>query len=219
MKLLANFLPILIIYLIATYTPEAARFAHTSLGKLFAIIVILFYCSFDITSGLLVCAVVIVYYQSDYVESFEPMIKEGFEGGETDIVDEPNDSLQYDGALLDNSSSQDNEIIDFEMLPDAYPLEPTQQIVFDKTAKEFRQQFCKNGHLVHKGQIVKPEMSEHVFPEIVQADFHKCNICDPACSFNIRERNITAEEDLIKPKSSNDWFDKVWDNLQNSFRM
>ena len=105
------------------------------------------------------------------------------------------------------------------MLPDAYPLEPTQQIIHDKTAKEFRQKFCKSGHLVHKGQIVKPEMAQHVFPEIEQADFHKCNICDPACSFNITERNMRTEEDLIKPKSSNDWFDIVWDNLRKSLQM
>ena len=230
MKLLANFLPIIIIYLIATYTPEAAIFAHTSLGKLFAITVILFYCSFDIITGLLVCAIVIVYYQSDYVESFEPVIepsvdipsnenqKEGFDiieiVEEVDIV-----NLSSDDSSSQKINIENNEIVDFELLPDAYPLEPTQKIILDKTAKQFRKQFCKKGHLVHKGQIVKPEMSEHVFQEIEQDDYHKCNICDPSCKFNIIESNIRDEEDLIKPKSSNEWFETVWNNLRESLKL
>jgi len=59
---------------------------------------------------------------------------------------------------------------------------------------------------------VKPEMSEHVFPEVKQGSFHKCNICDPACSFDLDL--IEKEDELVNPKSSNEWYDQVWANMR-----
>lgn len=51
---------------------------------------------------------------------------------------------------------------------------------------DFRQKNCANGELVYKGNAVKKDMMEHVFPEITFADT-KCNPCDPTCAFNIIE--------------------------------
>lgn len=68
--LLLNFLPMVILYLIATYSPEIAKWSHTLLGKAVAVAVILFYTFSDILTGLLACALIIFYYQTDYVEGF-----------------------------------------------------------------------------------------------------------------------------------------------------
>ena len=206
MKLLLNFLPMVILYLVATYSEDVAKWSHTVLGKTIAVGIILLYSFFDIVSGLLACALVIFYYQSDYVESFvKGEIKEETKDGYTSI------SLKETRAILLDVTDKETP---GERLEDAYPLTPTVEVVYDKDVDHFRQKHCKRGHLVHKGQIVKNEMAEHVFPEVKQDSFHKCNICDPACSFDLDL--IDKEDELVNPKSSNDWYDQVWANMRST---
>jgi Na+/H+ antiporter NhaC len=78
LKLVVNFVPIILLFLLVTYTPEFVKFSHSILGKAFAVILILFYVKLDFILGLFVCALVIFYYQTDYVESFNNMLNEGF---------------------------------------------------------------------------------------------------------------------------------------------
>jgi hypothetical protein len=189
MKLLLNFLPIIIIFLLVTYSIEMAQWSHTILGKLAAVLLILFYTRLDILSGLVVCALVILYYQSDYVEGFIPQSEtEAFTLPEVD-----NDVSDEVDPLAD---------VSLEILEDAYPQSPTTAITYDSKVKTFRQKNCSKGHLVHKGQIVNNEMAEHVFPEIEQNDFHKCNICDNTCDFNFIDQKIKAQDELMKPRSA-----------------
>lgn len=195
-----------ILYLVATYSEDVAKWSHTVLGKTIAVGIILLYSFFDIVSGLLACALVIFYYQSDYVESFvKGEIKEETKDGYTSI------SLKETRAILLDVTDKETP---GERLEDAYPLTPTVEVVYDKDVDHFRQKHCKRGHLVHKGQIVKNEMAEHVFPEVKQDSFHKCNICDPACSFDLDL--IDKEDELVNPKSSNDWYDQVWANMRST---
>jgi hypothetical protein len=196
-----------ILYLVATYSEDVAKWSHTVLGKTIAVGIILLYSFFDIVSGLLACALVIFYYQSDYVESFvKGEIKEETKDGYTSI------SLKETRAIL--LDVNDKEGSTGERLEDAYPLTPTVEVVYDKAVDHFRQKHCKRGHLVNKGQIVKNEIAEHVFPEVKQDSFHKCNICDPACSFDLDL--IDKEDELVNPKSSNDWYDQVWANMRST---
>jgi hypothetical protein len=112
----------------------------------------------------------------------------------------------------------------FETLTDAYPL-PIKYNLCDKSADMFRQNNCSNGRLMNKGQFVKPEMAEHIFPGIEQDPYHKCNLCDSSCRFKYTDINLTEKKeikkdnnnwyiiksielDLIKPKSSNDEYDR-----------
>lgn len=195
-----------ILYLVATYSEDVAKWSHTVLGKTIAVGIILLYSFFDIVSGLLACALVIFYYQSDYVESFvKGEIKQESKDGYTSI------SLKETRAILLDVTDKETP---GERLEDAYPLTPTVEVVYDKDVDHFRQKHCKRGHLVHKGQIVKNEMAEHVFPEVKQDSFHKCNICDPACSFDLDL--IDKEDELVNPKSSNDWYDQVWANMRST---
>ena len=252
-KIIVNFLPIILLFLLVSYTPEFAKFSHTILGKAFAIIIIIFYVKIDIYMGLLVCALVILYYQTDYVESFNNMLKEGFENEDEEIEDneaeadgeDENNSVnndinnnysEYDIYKFQENENKYNTEEDktnmddvpiaykegFEKIQDAYPLEISTD---DKDEKEkqidnFRKNHCEKGHLMYKKQIVKPEVAEHVFPEIKQSDFHKCNICDPACKVDITkmDNKLIIENDLLKPKSSNDMFDEVWTNMQKSVK-
>jgi len=51
---------------------------------------------------------------------------------------------------------------------------------------DFKAQHCRNGHLEIKHVEIKPEMTEHIFPEVEFED-SKCNVCDPSCKFSITE--------------------------------
>jgi hypothetical protein len=107
----------------------------------------------------------------------------------------------------------DESVEDFDTLENAYP---KNNLGNENSTDTFRKTYCKNGHLLHKGQHVPPEMAEHVYPEIKQKDFHKCNICDANCDVEIINKRITDEADIKTPKSSNDMFDTVWENLKQS---
>ena len=208
MKGFINFLPIFLVFLLATYTPEFVSFSHTILGKLFAVFIILFYLKLDIIIGAFVCILVILYYQTDYVENMLNI--EGFENtkkqdGKIEETNQSEPVVQVINAADDIITEDKIEGFDI------------QDVAIQTTnSEEFRKVHCKKGHLIHKGQIIKPEMSEHIFKEIKQNDFHKCNVCDPSCDAEIISNHIAVEEDLIKPKSSNDLFITVWENMQKS---
>ena len=187
--LFLNFLPMLLLYLIAAYSPEVAVISHTILGKTIAVALILIYVYIDTISGLLACALVILYYQTDYVEAFHsdnmPLKVMNVLEKETEKETVENDSME---------------------LENAYPLDPQINAVYDKESSDFRKKNCKKGSLIHKNEKVKPEMAEHVFPSLEMDDFKKCNVCDPACEFDMIDSRIKDEENLTKPKSSNDFF-------------
>lgn len=189
MKLLLNFLPIIIVFLLVSYSDLMAQWSHTILGKLFSVILIIFYTRIDIIAGLVVCALVILYYQTDYVEGFIP--KSEIEGFSTDVLPETDNKIE--------SVDQDVSLEDsFEILADAYPDTPTEPVLYESKVDRFRQKHCSKGHLLHKGQHVNNEMAEHVFPEIEQKNFHKCNICDYSCDFKFIDRTIDAQDNIMR---------------------
>ena len=201
MKLVLNFLPIIIIFLLVSYSDQIAQWSHTILGKLFSIFLIIFYTKIDVLSGLVVCALVILYYQTDYVEGFASKAEiEGFSS--SIILPETDLDMEYEEENGPGNEGETSVDVSLEILPDAYPSSPTDAILYDPQVDKFRQINCSKGHLVHKGQIVKNEMAEHVFPQIEQKDFHKCNICDYSCEFNFIDRKIQVQDQLIKPKSA-----------------
>jgi hypothetical protein len=185
--LFLNFLPMLLLYLIAAYSPEVAVISHTILGKTIAVALILIYVYIDTISGLLACALVILYYQTDYVEAFHS----------------DNMPLKVMNVLEKEKETVENDSMELEK---AYPLDPQINAVYDKESSDFRKKNCKKGSLIHKNEKVKPEMAEHVFPSLEMDDFKKCNVCDPACEFDMIDSRMKDEENLTKPKSSNDFF-------------
>ena len=67
-KIVVEFIPIIAITFFTLYTKASMEFSHTILGKLFAIFVIVLYSLMDKWCGLLVCGIVIFYYQLFAVE-------------------------------------------------------------------------------------------------------------------------------------------------------
>ena len=178
-QILIEFIPIILIFLLLTYTEKMITWSNTSLGKLMIISIVLFYASIDKLYGILVCLLFILFYQSDTVENM--LNKHDME------FFEPNNEYK-----LEYSVKKPLEMSSYKC---QYELP---KITTDLVKREFRQKHCEKGHLVNKGQKVKIDMSEHVFPELSLKD--KCNICDKYCDFNIIEKQLNISEELA-PKS------------------
>ena len=65
---IAQFIPIVVIYLLLSQYKGCILFSHTIFGKILAVSLILFYVSIDKIIGLFVCALIILFYQMDCVD-------------------------------------------------------------------------------------------------------------------------------------------------------
>lgn len=227
--LLIDFIPIILLFLFVTQPKETILFSNTSLGKMIALSIIIFYIHVNIVYGFFVCVLIMFYYQSDLVEntlnskmdSLEQMNQEyrEFFSPQNEIVDtqttpedESPQSLPFiESPLLSPYVASETELFSYE--PYVPHNEKNEDILngVDKKAqlKEiFRKQYCVNGQLKMKGEKVKTEMASHIFRELDSPGLN-CNPCDETCDFSIIEERLKNEEDLVKPKDSNMWYDTV----------
>lgn len=198
-NIVAQFVPILLIYVLLSNFKMAAHFSHTILGKLIAIAIVIFYTSLDKLLGLFVCSLVILYYQSDVIENLLNM-------DEVDIV-EQNDILD-DGIYLENEvndkPSKNNKLLKHGLKEHMTNYTELYDDLDASSSKEkakdaFRKQSCDKSVLMQKGLEVKKDMAEHVYPELKFTD-GTCNACDKACDFSIIESKLKTETELI-PKT------------------
>jgi len=169
-----QFVPIvlLLVYLVYPYKFHIA--SNSVLGKLCAIMMIMYYTRMDFIYGTLCCFIVILYYQIEERENFEPSPTTTDTGV---TKDETKDSLR-----------SDPEIITIEQ--------------FNAAKDEFIKEKCKKGVLMYKDLPVKSEMADHIYSEIKYNTKQKCNPCDRTCDYNIVEAKLKTEQELI-PKTSN----------------
>lgn len=180
--IIVNFIPIFILFGLLSYTEKFIHISGSVLGKLIAVFIILFYTTIDILHGILVTALIILYYQSDIVES---MIN------------------TYDYESISDNSLEDAEDINAPTLLTTdesqcylsqYENTTINKNNFSKKrTKNFRKQHCKKGHLVNKCQNVPIDMTEHVYPEVSFIN-DKCNICDSTCNFTVSETIISTDK-------------------------
>lgn len=224
-KYIIEFLPILLIYLLVTYTNTMVQLSHTILGKIFAILLIIFYSTIDEIHGAIVCILVIYYYQTDYVEGMATLLnQESALEGYRDKRDSKSRDDDDEDSDSDSDSDEEDDKKDkkkkkrrkrnkdegFELLQDAY-VERIKIESNEESKERFKKKYCKNGHLIFEEDKVKTEMAEHVFPELKYND-ERCNLCDPTCDYSIVDKKIHTEETL-RPKESNDWVDHVWNEM------
>jgi hypothetical protein len=65
---LAEFIPIILFYLLFVHSDEMIDFSNTLLGRAAAVALIIFYSSINIIYGLAICILVIFFYQTDMVQ-------------------------------------------------------------------------------------------------------------------------------------------------------
>lgn len=72
MEMIQNIIPIIIITILVLYPENASHFANTILGKMIAIVLIIFYSLCRIEYGVIICILIIAYYRNmHYEEGFQ----------------------------------------------------------------------------------------------------------------------------------------------------
>jgi len=213
-KIISQFIPIVIIFLLLSYSTELAIFSHSILGKIISILIIGYYTTIDKYVGLLVCILFIFYYQTDYVESMLNIndynwdwkvdhdfvgdylfiesfseLKPGCNCGSPKPLQEAKteDKLEDENLILKGYEK-------FENYRELY--EDNNEQSKEEVKDTFRKENCSsNGVLQYKNMEVKNDMAEHIFSELKFKD-HVCNPCLKTCDFSIIESRIKTEDEL-----------------------
>jgi len=193
-----QFIIIFAVYLFIAYPTEMVFATETPLGKLVAIIIILYYASIDFTYGIFACGIILYYYQLDLIES---LVKIETNEKIANTIQTMNQLLL--SPIFGETTTQ-YQVEAYSGITDSvYKYEPVEtfdyneNILLQNAREEFRKENCKNGELTLKGLVIRPEMSDHLFREIkFQAGSEKCNPCDEKCRFSIIESRLKNEADL-----------------------
>ena len=199
-----QFIPILLVLIYASYKTRFVDASHTILGKVVAVMMILYYTSIDYVYGTLCCVIIIAFYQMNEREGFGT---EGMPSVEDTPLDDDIPSME--AKPVGDTRPKEGGVMPLTVgspLSDK-PL-PYTIDAFNTARDTFIQEKCKNGVLMYKDFPVKSEMADHVFPEIQFNTNSRCNPCDTTCDYSIVEAKIDTETELC-PRSSNNLFDQV----------
>ena len=180
--LLAQFIPIIIIFLFLVKNKEFLQFSKNVLGKLVAICIIIFYVSVDKFIGLFVCALIIFFYQSSYIEGMDIMdimVSNDIDAANNDsMVDDGTYTFLEEHKKAKKIGTSTVDVIDKKKLELVEP-------VFSGSEDEFRKQNCEKGVLKNKSMNVRNEMAEFVFPGMNFND-EICNPCSKSCGITYK---------------------------------
>ena len=198
-------IPVILITLWILYSKNMYTFAITPLGKLVAILLIVYYTKSDIIYGLLICGIILLYYQS-YASNGINMSLFG----------------DFKPAGLNEYSSQVNTIEHFSTIDNDQSIYPGEKNdtpgsiidVMTNAEKIFKTNHCKNGVLMDKGNPVHIEMAEHIFSDI-NFKYNRCNPCSDTCEFSLINAQINAQESL-KPTTSDNFLSEQYNTLSKA---
>lgn len=208
-QVIFQFIPIIALFLVLAYSRKMAQFSHSVLGKLVAVIIIVYYTHENKLLGLLACSLFVFYYQSDSVETMLN-IDDGF-GHEGEGIDSAYEKHNGDnnenepieeGIFLQKDKPRSAKAI--ENMENYAELYPNEGLKNGLVQDEFRKENCKGNVLKYKDITVPNDMAAHVFPELSFVDKYPCNACTKSCNFSIIENKIETEEKLVKPVFSTD---------------
>jgi len=179
---------IVLILIFFMYPDELLEFSYSHLGKFIALLFIIFTTCVNVLYGTFLCALFILYYQSDMVEG---MIHYDFPNG---LSANKNPRVQsINGELVEKSGY---DVLDFIIDPP----DPDFMIDIENTGlsedfaytekDNFRKKNCYNGQLVgeiHKGIFsdIKNEFADAIFPGLLFKHEVACNPCDNNCEFSL----------------------------------
>jgi hypothetical protein len=208
----AQFIPIILIVLLLSCSGEFVEFSHTRLGKIIGIALILFYTHLDKYIGLVVCLIVIVYYQSDFVENMlntDNIMNKIFENFEQQKVEEK--QISENMSVIEPVKQKQTALAEsMSNITDVYPTTNKYSSMKESMANkedsskkegmmvldEFRKENCKGNSLMYKDMKVNPDMIGHIYPNL-EFNKGKCNVCDSTCECSIMENRLKNEKELF----------------------
>ena len=184
-KLIHQGLPILLIIIYLLFPDHFLHVSKHPLGKLIAVFAISIYTYYDMTHGLVICLLVILYYHQE-MESF--ISKSGVNYQEYLPKPSPKDAI----AMFENNIEKDYTHVD-----EAYPLNlpPIKKV----SEAIFRKERCVQSKVQHKNQTLKNHLVTHIYPDLNFRE-GECNPCDETCHFTIQKKQ--AIEDKLKPATA-----------------
>jgi len=204
----AEMIPIVLFFLFFIYPDDMLRFSYSYLGRFLSVALIIFYTSIHIIYGAFICAVIILYYQSDVVEGMMFFENPEFNASSYYSVEKPcNKVLTVNGEIMEEPKKQINNHNSLEIYD--FIIDPPDDIVIDientglsedfsYTGRDiFRKKNCKNGQLYHLSQPIKSEFADIIFPELKFNNDATCNPCDPMCNYSIIDNRLETEELLF----------------------
>ena len=191
------FLIAISIFLLFTLFPkETFLYSDTILGKMMAILIIIYTTYENVIYGLFMCIFIIWFYQSDMLDRYKYRLDENF----TSIPQAVYSTKETDKDI------QSIPTLDPLSLDKVYPTELSPL----KTESEmiFRNQFCSEElDLMYKNtKILRKENIQSLFPEISFTNNEVCNPCDSTCRF----RKINKETELMS-KSARGNDEGIWE--------
>ena len=185
-----QFIPIILILVYVSYKRWFIEASSSVLGKIVAILMILYYTSIDYMYGTLCCISVIAFYQMNE--------REGFSLAPAQVAPVVVAPVVVQAPVLTPVLTP---VKTTDIKPDTVDS-------FNVARDTFIKEKCKNGVLMYKDFPVKPEMADHIFSEIQFNTKTRCNPCDTTCNYSIIEAKLSTETELC-PRDSNNIFDLV----------
>jgi hypothetical protein len=179
---LSECIPFLLLLLLILYPTSFILISNTILGKIAAIILILFYFLQDKIIGIFVAVIFLCFYQTDIVQNVcktehFASIKETFTSSEPALFHINPDSLV--------------PASDVSFSGNTYASAKTQPKIKIQSESEtvFKNQHCTPDlDFIYKKQVVKhPETIQMLFQELEFMNPKPCNPCDPSCSFSLTQ--------------------------------
>lgn len=184
-------LSLVILYLL--FPNEIFLYSDTILGKVMAVIIII-YCTYqNVIYGLFMCVLIIWFYQSDILCNFQYRYHEYFTNLSSPLTPQLVYSKQNENIQSIPALSK------LDTLDKMYPTElPPMKTEAEKI---FREQHCSEDlELLYKNtKLINKEAISPLFPEISFLDDIPCNPCDSICKFRVSK--IDNETKLL-PKNA-----------------
>jgi len=158
MKIIVEFIPVVILVLLfMCFSKTLITLSQTILGKLFSVILIIFYTRFDKYIGLLICSIVILYYQKIDTLTENMEMSDGIDQAETDDSQE---RLDQKNALKFEKSKEDNkqEIAIGQMEIEKLKLENDKERSLLDAKRLATQDRCERAELMSKDKNATKEM-------------------------------------------------------------
>ena len=187
--------------MLLSYSREFVEFSQTMLGKITGVAIVMFYTHLDKYIGLVLCLILIIYYQSDFVENrlnTDNIMNKMFENFEQQKVKEVKEKMSTIEEVKPKQSPLSESM---STITDVYPVktlgkDEDEDAEGMNVINKFRQDNCKGTQITYKHEPVKPDTTGHIFPNL-KFNHDKCNPCESGCDFSIIENRLTAEKELI----------------------
>jgi hypothetical protein len=205
-SILSQIIPVFIITGFVLFPDQSIILSESILGRIIAVSIIILYTSIDFEYGFFACVLVLLFYHFSLADKmfivnhpfrYEAIKRiDGYEN-----IQKPNDRYAEDEKAINSikpyngSKSESYSEISLENLEDNSDEQVFLQKKRDQLADMFRQENCKDGQLLYKGNSVNNEMAPHVFSELKYTN-DKCNPCDKFCKFSIVEERFKTEKSL-----------------------